>query len=341
MKLRGPAARTWREHRAALHALAADDAEPSNLVLGGGSILNARWGHRESIDIDMLLPGRRNAAALRRGGRLDLAAAVGGTTVREKEHRVTVRTPEGVLDVTTMKPELPGLERRIDVEGRSETVLATAQILRGKLARVRTALPRDAFDLITAARADPLALEIAVNSLSAQQRTAAREHLTQANSVIADRATDALAGVPKQYRTPGETMGTDAARTLRNHEYERVQIHRTEDGILVLTFPKHGTPRALDHGHDIDAAIRETGIGEYLDANSTVSSYEVEKTLASLAEKSETGLVLDTADADPGDRKQATAHGDVERPSDAHGDAGMTTHATHEKKTNLDDTYSH
>ena len=101
MRLRGSAADTWRKHRAALHALADDEAERSDLVLGGGSILNARWHHRESIDIDMLLPGRRNANALRRGGRLDLAAAVGGTTVREKEHRVMVRTREGVLDVTT------------------------------------------------------------------------------------------------------------------------------------------------------------------------------------------------------------------------------------------------
>ncbi len=304
MKLRGSAALTWRKHRAALHALADDEAERSDLVLGGGSILNARWHHRESIDIDMLLPGRRNANALRRGGRLDLAAAVGGTTVREKENRVTVRTREGVLDVTTMKPEFPGWERHVEVEGQTEAVLTTAQILRGKLNRIRTGLPRDAFDLITAARAEPLALEIAVNSLSAQQRVTAKEHLKNANTDIANRAAEALVGVPDHYRTPRETMGSDAARTLHDHEYQRVQIHRTRDGIVVLTFPRHGTPRALEHGHDIGAAMKETGIGEYLDANGTVSSYEVEKALNKLARGGETGLVLDTGGSDPTDRMQ-------------------------------------
>lgn len=298
MKLPETAAETWRTHRAALHRVADDEAEPSRLLLGGGTILSARWRHRESVDIDVLLAGRRNAYALRPGGRLDLAVAVGGETVQVKEHRITVRTPEGVLDVTTSEPELEGCETAIDVEGRNETVLSTAQILRGKMNRISMALPRDAFDVITAARAEPEALEIAFNSLSAQQRTIVEEHLENANEAIAAGAAEALAGVPDHYRTPPETMGRDAARALRKHEYERVQIHRTRDGITVLTFPRHGTPRALTHGPDARRALMTSGIAEYLDANSTVSSYEAEKALNALAARNETGSVLDTGDAD-------------------------------------------
>ena len=59
MKLSKAAADTWKAHRAALHRIAGDEAEPSRLLLGGGTILNARWGHRESVDIDLLLPERR------------------------------------------------------------------------------------------------------------------------------------------------------------------------------------------------------------------------------------------------------------------------------------------
>ena len=111
MKLARAAARTWRTHRDALRAIAGDEREPSRLLLTGGSVLNADWGHRESIDIDVLLPDRRNVDELGAGRRLDLAAAVSG---------------------------------EIEVEGATETVLSSAQILRRKLERIKKALPRDA-----------------------------------------------------------------------------------------------------------------------------------------------------------------------------------------------------
>lgn len=117
MKLSKAAADTWKAHRAALHRIAGDEAEPSRLLLGGGTILNARWGHRESVDVDLLLPERRTLHDLRPGRRLDLAAAVAGEIVRQTEHRITARTPDGVVDVSAMQPALAGCERRVNVEG--------------------------------------------------------------------------------------------------------------------------------------------------------------------------------------------------------------------------------
>ena len=302
MKLSRAAADTWRAHRAALHRIAGDEAEPSRLLLGGGTILNARWGHRESVDIDLLLPERRTLHDLRPGRRLDLAAAVAGEVIRQTEHRITVLTPDGVVDVTAMQPPLAGRERRMNVEGGIETVLSTAQILRGKLERIRKALPRDAFDLIVAAKTDPPALESAVNSLSPDQRVTAKEHLRQSNARIASAAGSALAGVPDRHRTPHETMGLDAARALHEHEYTRVQIYAAGNGIIILTVPRHGTPRTATMENDPEAALRNSGIAEYLDANSTVSSYEVEKALHVLGRPAETRLLLDTDDDDPRER---------------------------------------
>lgn len=302
MKLARAAARTWRTHRDALRAIAGDEREPSRLLLTGGSVLNADWGHRESIDIDVLLPDRRNVDELGAGRRLDLAAAVSGEIIRQTRYRITARTPEGILDITAMKPELEGCERRVEVEGATETVLSSAQILRGKLERIKKALPRDAFDLIIAARAEPAALEIAVNSLSNAQRVTAREHLQRSNGKIARAASETLAGVPEHYRIPAETMGLAAAATLRQHEYVRIQIFKTRDGIAILAVARHGTPRATSWSGDAGAALRDAGISEYLDSNSTVSSYEVEKALDQLARSREEGLVLDTTDTEPGDR---------------------------------------
>ena len=75
MKLSEPAENLWRTHRDTLHRIADDIAGPSRLLLGGGTILNADWGHRESIDIDVILPERRNVTDLHPGRRLDLAKA--------------------------------------------------------------------------------------------------------------------------------------------------------------------------------------------------------------------------------------------------------------------------
>ena len=58
MKLARAAARTWRTHRDALRAIAADEREPSRLLLTGGSVLNADWGHRESIVPELRSTGR-------------------------------------------------------------------------------------------------------------------------------------------------------------------------------------------------------------------------------------------------------------------------------------------
>ena len=298
MKLPTAAAAAWRAHREALRGIARDESQPSRLLLTGGSVLAGEWEHRESIDIDLLLPERRSIDDLGPGRRLDLEAATGGAIIRQTRYRITARTPEGVLDVTAMKPELEGCEREIEVEGATQTVLSTAQILRGKLARIKKALPRDAFDLITAAKAAPAALEIAVNTLSPQQRRTAKTHLRDSNEEIAIQASETLAGVPRQYETPAETMGIDAAEALRQHEYTRVQIYKTRNGISVLTLGRHGTPRVTSTTENASRALRDSGIGEYLEANSTVSPYEVQKALEALTERQEEGLVLDTEGGD-------------------------------------------
>jgi hypothetical protein len=294
MKLREHAGTVWRKHRSPLHRIAADEKQPSRLLLGGGSILAGEWNHRESVDIDVLLPGRRTVDELGPGRRLDLAAATGGRITRQTRYRITAYTPEGVVDVAAMKPEFEGCERRLEVDGAPETVLSIAQILRGKLARIDKALPRDAFDLLTAAKAAPDALEIAVNALSADQRQAAREHLRNGNTAIGEAAGEALAAVADRYRTPADTMGRDAAEAIRRHEYTRVQIYITATGIAIVTVARHGRPRTRSYENpDPAEVLRVSGIGEYLDANATSSGYEVEKTLEGMRENRTEGLIVE------------------------------------------------
>ena len=135
------------------------------MMLGGGSVLAARWKHRKSTDIDVLLPERDSLNDAGEGGPLDLAAATGGQHEGDAPERVVVRLGFGKLDVAAIKPQIPGLEEQVEIEGRTETVLTSAQILLGKFNRTDAAVTRDAFDMAVAANAEPRALELAVNSL--------------------------------------------------------------------------------------------------------------------------------------------------------------------------------
>ena len=302
MRLSDPAEKLWLAYRNVLHRIAADESEPSALVLGGANILQGEWNHRQSVDIDLLLPDRRNVTDLHPGRRLDLARAVDGKVVTKTEYRIVVQTPQGVLDITTMQPPLRGIEHNVKLAGADETVLRPSQILRGKLNRIHNAFDRDAFDLITSEKADPVGLEIAVNSLDADSRAKAKEHLKSRDRRQAIDWAHELFRVPAEYRRPLATIGTEAAEALTRHEYVRVQIHRLENTTMVLAVPRHGTPRSLKMDGEPKQAICKSGMQDYLDNNTTVSSFEVEQALQRLIDRNATGLVLDTTDDDPRER---------------------------------------
>ena len=75
MKLREPASSIWRRHRHAVDRLRTETGDIGRLMLGGGSILGARWEHRPSTDIDVLLPDREALNDVHPDGPNDLAAA--------------------------------------------------------------------------------------------------------------------------------------------------------------------------------------------------------------------------------------------------------------------------
>ena len=60
MELPEPASTLWKRHREAVEQLATGPGEKNRVLLGGGTILAARWQHRRSTDIDVLLPERES-----------------------------------------------------------------------------------------------------------------------------------------------------------------------------------------------------------------------------------------------------------------------------------------
>ena len=168
-----PAAGLWNRTREAIRDCLAEIGA-SEYRIGGGTILAARWdGHRRSYDLDLSV-GQDVPLFVLRNSRLskfaERMATTGGTVlppISPELVRVRFDNEDGsqqAIDIRAHVLQMPGAEGRAEIAGRTETVLSTAQILWGKLARGDKNLPRDVYDVVKAAEKDPTSLEIAVNA---------------------------------------------------------------------------------------------------------------------------------------------------------------------------------
>lgn len=62
MKLPEPARTLWTRHREAIERIATTPGAESQIMLGGETLLAARWKHRESTDIEGLRVAPRRGA---------------------------------------------------------------------------------------------------------------------------------------------------------------------------------------------------------------------------------------------------------------------------------------
>ena len=182
--------------------------------LGGGSILNARWDHRLSRDIDVYV----NLETTEDGRTvLDRAvAACGGYRIEHKTFRRIEfeRNKDNHVDVSFGKPMPAEGEHAAVVDGEPAIVLSTAQIMSGKLqGRGMTAPGRDLLDIAACREADPEALEIAVNGLPDENVRAVLKVYQEMETAYA-KETARLEGVPKGLSRPTATApGGSASRS--------------------------------------------------------------------------------------------------------------------------------
>ena len=117
----------------------------SSYAIGGGTILAARWKHRGSDDIDIVVAEDTAPGAVLGGSQSRFKQEIEelGAIVRRKARGrlVSAEWTDRKIDVwaTTPIPRIGAGTAAVD--GRLETVLSTTQILRGKLERGRTASP--------------------------------------------------------------------------------------------------------------------------------------------------------------------------------------------------------
>ena len=229
-----PARTLWTRIREPLKRALESRGAPE-LKLGDGTVLAARWKHRMSRDIDIVVPERTDLWA--HGAALDdamtaLGADKYGYSPKHNQYRAafTVGSTRPTLEIWPNDPEPRGAEGASEIDGGNEIVLATAQILKGKLERGEEALARDTIDVITAARLDPASLEVAVNAITPPYTRLISTVWDRAKTTIARRAEaefgDAIADPA--------TLGPRAGEAIRSRMYAQIAI-TVEDGRIVAT----------------------------------------------------------------------------------------------------------
>ena len=236
-------------------------------LLGGGSILNARWDHRLSRDLDLHID-----LATTEDGRavLDRAAgACGGYRIEHPQFRRIEfeRDKEYHADVSFDAPAPRGGEHAAVVDGEPAIVLSTAQIMSGKLwGRGMHAPARDLIDIAACAEADPEALEVAVNGLPDKSVDAILHIYRETSAQYRDDAAE-LEGVAEGLRPAVDDPTAYAGNAILDAKYERCEIRtRAGEAEIETTTGRGSRTRRWESAEALIAGMERNGINAFLAA---------------------------------------------------------------------------
>ena len=236
-------------------------------LLGGGSILSARWDHRLSRDLDVFL----HLSSTEDGRKvLDRAAeACGGYRIDHPEFpRIEFeRNRENHIDVSFNPPRPWGSERTAIVDGEPAVVLSTAQIISGKLSgRGMHAPARDLVDIAACGEAEPEALEIAVNSLPEKSLDAILSIYAETAKQYAADASE-LEGIAEGLQPVVDDPAGYASNAIVAAKYERVEIRTRAGAAEIETTTAQGTRmRAYESAEALQQGMEREGINAFLNA---------------------------------------------------------------------------
>ena len=289
-----PAASLWAAKRGIVHAIPPEmfgRSIPPHL--GGGTILAARWKHRISTDIDVLLPGRNTLIDLLQDNDRNLVNQLGGAPDAVAGGRVKIAFEHGFLDISTFRPDPPYGHAVATVDGRPETVLSSHQILRGKLERVDQILVRDVFDVLTAADEEPAALAAAAGMVSKQRAAAIESAWRNAAGVLADSFHDSIRS---SRRATGTGLGPEAAAAFQAHRYTRLEIDLRNETLSIRKTIGAGPlePEAYA-ARDAGRALVQSGVATHLNNNGPVTAPQVLGAIRAAADAGGERTILDSA----------------------------------------------
>ena len=217
--------------------------------MGGGTVLSARMGHRQSTDIDLVVVNKEVLGVRGLLEETDLADRLGGQEVTKNPGQIKVRMPTGMIDLSTA-PIIPSVGATTQIiSDRPQGVLSNTQIMRGKMSRANDPGPvRDVYDVIRSSIEDSTAAEL---SAAYNMLTEIEQDTIESTWVAMDATYEETAETQLRLTEPPcadfSTLGSTAARILHDHRIERVIVAIEEGRLRVDRTTRHGR-RFTDFG---------------------------------------------------------------------------------------------
>ena len=235
-------------------------------VLGGGTVLAARWRHRASKDADITVREGTGLGAVYSDVDPTLARAMaraGALEWEERRRTLRVTFEAGRIEIVEMNPAPPGLEATAMVDGRPTTVLATAQILTGKLAgRGLETVERDVFDCAVAAMVDRAALGVAVNALDPQTLHELCARTVAGAEAYRRNAPEEIVDPAAEWRHLLVEAPERTVEALQGLATQAIGVERDGAGLVVKTVRGDGSlSRAAAKAGALEATLEGMGFG--------------------------------------------------------------------------------
>ena len=242
--------------------------------LGGGTVLAARWQHRDSFDLDIQIHPETERANLERKTNPELwrkMYAAGATHINMEATPRIIFGTSGRIEFVEARPIPREGHRLEELPSGSAVLLASSQILTGKLIHRGSDAPvRDLYDLAVGQTTEARATAIAVNALTAYEARTAATRWNQREAAYRKEALNELTGVPAEYAQIAKNPARHAQETLKTARYTAMSVEVGASGIVVwlrsrrverqLVYKTRNDARQGFEEAGINAAIRGRGL---------------------------------------------------------------------------------
>ena len=221
--------------------------------IGGGTILAARWKHRRSHDIDISVdtgtPLQKLSDAANAWFEREVRQTGGEPSFNAQLNLYTISFGDGGnpqrIELWARSPVLACGHATDTVQGRSEVLLSTAQILRGKLERAHKKLARDVYDIRCAEKCDPESLQTAVNTIPHNRLETLALDWYIGRGRIARYARERLHEIGQSDDPTHEGLAGEAGGAVLRARYARFQLTVHDGGIVIDTETNDGRRRRI------------------------------------------------------------------------------------------------
>ena len=263
-----PARTLFRKTRNALDTYVSPyTADGEGYKLGGGTVLAARWIHRNSEDIDLFCHPDTESAHFQ----TDLADALkraGGTPIAWGEWS-RINFGKNHLDLAKRQPVPAVGHKTAIVDGKPATVLTNVQILNGKLLNRALDPPvRDVYDVAVCGIEDSISLEIAVNGIYEAAIDSRILGWKMNREKHAEYAAEQILYVPTRLQTVKAKPAQYAIRAAERALYYRVTIAADRGLVHVRTnCAEASRTRSYRNASELEVGFETAGINNFLRAH--------------------------------------------------------------------------